>query len=659
MADTTVSYGTVIGQFFATPKNIDENSIPENIPASGSIIFNASAGVLLNTDDTLPNPYAILNEPIVATLDAEGYLIDPATGLRGINLIATDDPNLNPTEWVWEVVYDLKGLDNQPLRTIPSHYIKLPTGATVDLVTEMPVEFSDGIYITRGLRGEQGPVGPKGDRGEPGSAVYKGDKGDTGPAGPAGPRGPIGEIGPIGPQGPKGDVGPQGIQGITGPIGPRGERGIQGEPGIQGPKGDKGDTGERGFQGLPGADSTVPGPQGAKGDPGPTGPEGPQGPQGIQGLGNRWHAFPNVTDFQFSDGDYWLDTDNGDYYRREGTSWVYKGNLKGPQGLTGPQGLKGDTGATGPQGDGNRWFVGSNTSQATGMRNGDMFLATGGNVYSYLAPNWTFRMNIKGERGVQWFNGTTNPTSSTAPTKLHRDLYLNTVSGDVYRWYVQAVSTDPQGWILEGNIKGPQGPQGIQGVKGADSTVPGPKGDTGAQGPKGDTGLTGPEGPQGPTGLTGPEGPQGPIGLTGAKGDTGEQGPIGPEGPQGPIGLTGPKGDKGDQGIQGETGLTGATGPEGPMGPEGPQGLPGLDGTDGTNGADGESAYEIAVANGFVGTEVEWLASLKGDQGIQGEVGPQGPAGTDGEDGVGIVGGRIFIQDTAPTSPQANDIWVS
>lgn len=29
----------------------------------------------------------------------------------------------------------------------------------------------------------------------------------------------------------------------------------------------------------------------------------------------------------------------------------------------------------------------------------------------------------------------------------------------------------------------------------------------------------------------------------------------------------------------------------------------------------GDSAYEIAVKNGFEGTEVEWLASLKGDVG--------------------------------------------
>ncbi len=38
----------------------------------------------------------------------------------------------------------------------------------------------------------------------------------------------------------------------------------------------------------------------------------------------------------------------------------------------------------------------------------------------------------------------------------------------------------------------------------------------------------------------------------------------------------------------------------------------------GETGADGKSAYEIAVKNGFVGTEEEWLASLQGKDGKQG-----------------------------------------
>jgi hypothetical protein len=38
-------------------------------------------------------------------------------------------------------------------------------------------------------------------------------------------------------------------------------------------------------------------------------------------------------------------------------------------------------------------------------------------------------------------------------------------------------------------------------------------------------------------------------------------------------------------------------------------------------GKDGKSAYELAVKNGFEGTEEEWLISLKGDKGDKGDIG--------------------------------------
>lgn len=53
----------------------------------------------------------------------------------------------------------------------------------------------------------------------------------------------------------------------------------------------------------------------------------------------------------------------------------------------------------------------------------------------------------------------------------------------------------------------------------------------------------------------------------------------------------------------------------------GVQGRPGNKGDPGDDGDPGLSAYQVALANGFVGTEAEWLASL------QGAPGPQGPAG--------------------------------
>ena len=272
---------------------------------------------------------------------------------------------------------------------------------------------------------------------------------------------------------------------------------------------------------------------------------------------------------------------------------------------------------------------------------------------------------------------------------------------------------------------GPAGADGIPGPAGADSTVPGPQGPIGPQGPAGPqgTGLTiigsvaspaqlppsgaigdayliagnlyvwdgvtwnnvgsvqgpagadgaaGPQGPQGPQGLTGPQGIQGPVGPAGPTGATGPAGaagadstvigPVGPAGAQGPQGIqgltgaTGPAGPQGIQGPAGTNGTNGATGPQGPAGPTGPQ------------GPAGSSAYQVAVAGGFVGTEAQWLTSLQGaastvpgPQGLTGPAGAtgatgpqgiQGPAGAQGPQGIqGLTGAQGPTGATGPQGP--------
>lgn len=44
-----------------------------------------------------------------------------------------------------------------------------------------------------------------------------------------------------------------------------------------------------------------------------------------------------------------------------------------------------------------------------------------------------------------------------------------------------------------------------------------------------------------------------------------------------------------------------------------------IKGEKGDKGADGKSAYEVAVANGYTGTQAQWLASLKGTDGKDGQ----------------------------------------
>lgn len=55
----------------------------------------------------------------------------------------------------------------------------------------------------------------------------------------------------------------------------------------------------------------------------------------------------------------------------------------------------------------------------------------------------------------------------------------------------------------------------------------------------------------------------------------------------------------------------------------------GKDGLDGTNGQNGLSAYEIAKNGGFIGTEEDWLKSLKGEKGQNGKDGKTPVKGVD------------------------------
>lgn len=205
------------------------------------------------------------------------------------------------------------------------------------------------------------------------------------------------------------------------------------------------------------------------------------------------------------------------------------------------------------------------------------------------------------------------------------------------------------------------------------SGTPGPRGLQGEQGEKGDPGPRGLQGVPGPQGEQGDPGPVGATGLiwqgqysddttyeendavsyegatyfsieastghapdptTGLNQYWALMAAEGARGKQGPNGVQGPDGEKGEPGEQGERGesayetavelgfvgteeewiasLHGQNGTNGAAGKAGAKGDPGSQGTPGDVGPQGLSAYQVAVASGYTGTESEWLASLKG-----------------------------------------------
>jgi hypothetical protein len=91
---------------------------------------------------------------------------------------------------------------------------------------------------------------------------------------------------------------------------------------------------------------------------GPTGPQGPQGPTGSTGSqgptgASILYGVNDPVDSNGNNGDSYVRTDTGDFFRKVSGSWEFEINLLGPQGPTGPQGAtgpQGPTGATGAQG---------------------------------------------------------------------------------------------------------------------------------------------------------------------------------------------------------------------------------------------------------------------------------------------------------------------
>ena len=90
------------------------------------------------------------------------------------------------------------------------------------------------------------------------------------------------------------------------------------------------------------------------------------------------------------------------------------------------------------------------------------------------------------------------------------------------------------------------------------------------------------------------------------------------KGDQGDAGAPGPPGQPGPPGVPGIDGQQGPTGSAGPQGPQGERGYQGEQGNTGPTGAPGDDAYQVAVNNGFVGSEADWLLSLQGPQGPPG-----------------------------------------
>ena len=205
-------------------------------------------------------------------------------------------------------------------------------------------------------------------------------------------------------RGPEGPQGPAGPSGTTGPAGPTGAAGPQGAAGAVGAQG-------------------AAGPAGADGATGPAGPTGPTGPQGAAGTGiNLKGNLATQAELPGSgqlDGDAYVvaavppDRTNVLFvWDTETTTWVDAGSISGPAGPVGPAGAAGPTGPAGSSG----------AAGATGPAGPEGIQGPIG------APG---PAGVEGSRGTGWFVGS-GPPPASIPGSIVGDLYLDTLSGDVY-----------------------------------------------------------------------------------------------------------------------------------------------------------------------------------------------------------------------------------
>ena len=183
-----------------------------------------------------------------------------------------------------------------------------------------------------------------------------------------------------------------------------------------------------------------------------------------------------------SDGDFYLNTDNGDYYTKASGAWTLQGNLTGPAGSDGADGADGATGPAGADGadgaDGATWYDGAGAPSGGLGADGDFYLdSSSGDYYEKSAGSWAVQGNLKGPQGntgpagsdgadgadgTQISVGESDPGSGNPPANAG-DYYLNTISGDLF-----VATGDGTTWSLQGNLKGPQGDTGATGAAGAD-----------------------------------------------------------------------------------------------------------------------------------------------------------------------------------------------
>lgn len=138
-----VTYGTVVGTLVTAQAATSESAPdPASVPCVGTVTFTPAALALYSVSST--PELIIVPQPITVTLDG--------TGSFTVDLIATDDPDLNPVNWAYTVSFALTGV------SLAKQPINVPGGITTNLAAALPVTTVSGVAVVRGVSGDNGSV---------------------------------------------------------------------------------------------------------------------------------------------------------------------------------------------------------------------------------------------------------------------------------------------------------------------------------------------------------------------------------------------------------------------------------------------------------------------------------------------------------------------
>lgn len=188
MADipSAVAYGQVTGRFVKfIADSGDAANVPDEVPLTGKVILTPQTTVI-RWPGTTP-PRLAVADVVTCLVSATGDLAAPDGSGGGVYVIASDQPQGQPSTCQWRATFEFDAVKTQPgsvLFNVPANGV-VDISQMVDIPPQPPVEV---VYAT------EGPAGPPGPKGDPGATGPQGAQGATGATGPAGPQGAPGVI---------------------------------------------------------------------------------------------------------------------------------------------------------------------------------------------------------------------------------------------------------------------------------------------------------------------------------------------------------------------------------------------------------------------------------------------------------------------------------